>query len=74
MFISVVDCSFEFCLPQSNFLVNDLKYPHIVHVEQESAEEVKHKASSILGTETIDLEGFVKSFHLQPESPTLSFP
>lgn len=43
-------------LPKSNFLVNDLKYPHIVHVEQESAEEVKHKASSILGTETIDLE------------------
>lgn len=61
-------------LPQSNFLVKDLKYPHIVHVDQETAEDVKHKASSILGTETIDLEGFVKSFYLQPRIPNLLFP
>ncbi|KAL8493254.1 hypothetical protein ACS0TY_024465 [Phlomoides rotata] len=43
-------------LPKSNILVNDLKYPHIVHIERSATEDVNSKASSAVGTQIIDLE------------------
>ncbi|VFQ70177.1 unnamed protein product [Cuscuta campestris] len=45
-------------LPKANILVKDTRYPHIVHVAQETA-EVKHIASSATVTKTIDLEGLL---------------
>ncbi|GFP96211.1 putative lipase rog1 [Phtheirospermum japonicum] len=42
-------------LPKSNLLVNDMKYPHIVHVERGITEDGTSKASSV-GTQVIDLE------------------
>ncbi|XP_057787743.1 uncharacterized protein LOC131004979 [Salvia miltiorrhiza] len=43
-------------LPKESLLVNDMKYPHIVHVEQGITEDVNSKVSSAVGTQVIDLE------------------
>ncbi|XP_057786469.1 putative lipase ROG1 isoform X2 [Salvia miltiorrhiza] len=47
-------------LPKESLLVNDMKYPHIVHVEQGITEDVNSKVSSAVGTQVIDLEGTSK--------------
>lgn len=44
-------------LLQESLLVNDMKYPHIVHVEQGITKDVNSKVSSAVGTQVIDLEG-----------------
>ncbi|XP_057807084.1 uncharacterized protein LOC131021813 isoform X1 [Salvia miltiorrhiza] len=43
-------------LPKESLHVNDMKYPHIVHVEQGITEDVNNKVSSAVGTQVIDLE------------------
>ncbi|KZV29581.1 hypothetical protein F511_00859 [Dorcoceras hygrometricum] len=43
-------------LPKSNLLVSDMKYPHIIYVEQRTTENEPTKASSAVGTQVIDLE------------------
>ncbi|PIN20521.1 putative alpha/beta hydrolase [Handroanthus impetiginosus] len=43
-------------LPKSNLLVNDMKYPHIVHIERGANEDGTSRASSTVGTQVIDLE------------------
>ncbi|KAI3444127.1 hypothetical protein Pfo_000792 [Paulownia fortunei] len=43
-------------LPKSNLLVNDMKYPHIVHIERAITEDGTTKASSAVGTQVINLE------------------
>ncbi|XP_027332915.1 uncharacterized protein LOC113847813 isoform X2 [Abrus precatorius] len=43
-------------LPKSNLLVIDEKYPHIVYVEGEAANDIRNKASSNIGGQIIDLE------------------
>ncbi|KAK7327715.1 hypothetical protein VNO77_21803 [Canavalia gladiata] len=43
-------------LPKSNLLVVDEKYPHIVYVEGETANDICNKASSNIGGQIIDLE------------------
>ncbi|KAJ1387662.1 hypothetical protein SESBI_39797 [Sesbania bispinosa] len=43
-------------LPKSHLLVIDEKYPHIVYVEGENADDICNKASSNIGGQTIDLE------------------
>ncbi|KAL3819535.1 hypothetical protein ACJIZ3_005440 [Penstemon smallii] len=43
-------------LPKSNLLVNDMKYPHIVHIERGNTEDGASKALSNVGTQVIDLE------------------
>ncbi|CAK9143669.1 unnamed protein product [Ilex paraguariensis] len=42
---------------KSDLLVNDEKYPHVVHVEQGTAKDNHNKASSMVGVQIIDLEG-----------------
>lgn len=46
-----------FILLQSNLLMNDMKYPHIVHIERGITEDVNSKVSSAVGTQVIELEG-----------------
>ncbi|KAK6159123.1 hypothetical protein DH2020_006437 [Rehmannia glutinosa] len=41
---------------QSNLLMSDVNYPHIVHVERGITEDGTSKASSAVGTQVIDLE------------------
>ncbi|XP_052200443.1 uncharacterized protein LOC127806907 isoform X2 [Diospyros lotus] len=43
-------------LPESNLLVKDKKYPHIVYVERETTEKFPNVASSMTGKQKIDLE------------------
>ncbi|KAL6191618.1 hypothetical protein ACLB2K_038008 [Fragaria x ananassa] len=43
-------------LPKSNLLVIDEKYPHIVHVKQETFDDVHNNASSAAEDQNIDLE------------------
>ncbi|KAL1326315.1 hypothetical protein AAHE18_13G219400 [Arachis hypogaea] len=43
-------------LPKSNLLVIDEKYPHIVYVEGENANDSRNKASSYVGAQAVDLE------------------
>ncbi|KAH6835383.1 alpha/beta-Hydrolases superfamily protein [Perilla frutescens var. hirtella] len=43
-------------LPKESLLVNDMKYPHIVHIEREKTEDVNSKVSYAVGTQVIDLE------------------
>ncbi|KAL1364220.1 hypothetical protein HN51_012384 [Arachis hypogaea] len=43
-------------LPKSNLLVIDEKYPHIVYVEGENANDGRNKASSYVGAQAVDLE------------------
>lgn len=44
-------------LLQESLLVNDMKYPHIVHIEEGITEDVISKVSYAVGTQVIDLEG-----------------
>ncbi|XP_057792590.1 lysine--tRNA ligase, chloroplastic/mitochondrial-like [Salvia miltiorrhiza] len=46
-------------LPKESLHVNDMKYPHIVHVEQGITEDVNNKVSSAVGTQVIDLEDMI---------------
>lgn len=48
--------TFLFFYFQSN-LVIDEKYPHIVYVEQETMDDIHRKESSVVGGQTMDLEG-----------------
>lgn len=43
-------------LPKSNLLVIDERYPHIVYVEGETADDIHNKTSSNIGAQVIDLE------------------
>lgn len=43
-------------LPKSNLLVIDERYPHIVYVEGETADDIHNKTSSNIGGQIIDLE------------------
>ncbi|XP_061993044.1 uncharacterized protein LOC133710919 [Rosa rugosa] len=43
-------------LPKSNLLVTDEKYPHIVHVKQETFDDIHNNASSAAENQNIDLE------------------
>ncbi|MED6170268.1 hypothetical protein PIB30_029127 [Stylosanthes scabra] len=43
-------------LPKSNLLVIDEKYPHIVYVEGENADDGYNKASPYVGAQAVDLE------------------
>ncbi|KAM7472814.1 hypothetical protein LguiA_010997 [Lonicera macranthoides] len=43
-------------LPKAQLLVKDEKYPHIVHIERETAEDIQKKSSSLVQTQVIDLE------------------
>ncbi|KAK0571986.1 hypothetical protein LWI29_024437 [Acer saccharum] len=43
-------------LPKSNLLASNEKYPHIVHVERETTENINNKASSVVGYQQTDLE------------------
>lgn len=52
----IVPNSFHFRL-QSNLLVTDDKYPHIVHVKRETFEDIHNNASSTAESQKIDLEG-----------------
>lgn len=45
--------------------MNDMKYPHIVHIEQGITEDIISKVSYAVGTQVIDLEGRLGSFVLQ---------
>lgn len=47
---------------QSNLLVIDEKYPHIVHVKQETFDDVHNNASSAAEDQNIDLEGLSNFF------------
>jgi hypothetical protein len=48
---------FLFFYFQSNLLVIDEKYPHIVYVEQETMDDIHRKESLVVGGQTMDLEG-----------------
>ncbi|MED6148272.1 hypothetical protein PIB30_051577 [Stylosanthes scabra] len=43
-------------LPKSNLLVIDEKYPHIVYVEGENADDSHNKVSPYVGAQAVDLE------------------
>ncbi|KAG8372418.1 hypothetical protein BUALT_Bualt12G0064100 [Buddleja alternifolia] len=45
-----------FILLQSNLLVNNVKYPHIVHIERGTTKDGSGQASSAVATQVIDLE------------------
>ncbi|KAJ4709374.1 alpha/beta-Hydrolases superfamily protein [Melia azedarach] len=42
--------------PKSNLLIKDEKYPHIVNIERETMDNIRNKASSIVGDQPVDLE------------------
>lgn len=44
---------------QSNLLVIDEKYPHIVYVERESSDDTSNKATAAFGDPNMDLEGLI---------------
>lgn len=46
-------------LPQENLLLNDMKYPHIVHIEKRNDGDIASKMSSSVGTQVINLEGLL---------------
>lgn len=43
-------------LPKENLLLNDMKYPHIAHIEKRNYGDVASKTSSSVGTQVINLE------------------
>ncbi|XP_022858051.1 uncharacterized protein LOC111378976 isoform X3 [Olea europaea var. sylvestris] len=43
-------------LPKENLLLNDMKYPHIVHIEKRNDGDIASKMSSSVGTQVINLE------------------
>ncbi|KAJ7979497.1 alpha/beta-Hydrolases superfamily protein [Quillaja saponaria] len=43
-------------LPKSNLLISNEKYPHIVYVERERADDIHNRAASNVGEQEIDLE------------------
>jgi hypothetical protein len=51
--------NFVFAFLQSNLLVSDERYPHIVYVAQETMDDIRNKASLVAGDQTIDLEGLL---------------
>ena len=46
---------------QSNLLVIDDKYPHVVYVERETTKKVQEKACDVAGPQPSDLEGLLIS-------------
>ncbi|KAH9806039.1 DUF676 domain-containing protein [Citrus sinensis] len=42
--------------PKSDLLITDERYPHIVRTEWETMDNIRNKASSVIGDQTIDLE------------------
>lgn len=42
--------------PKSDLLITDERYPHIVRTERETMDNIRNKASSVIGDQTIDLE------------------
>lgn len=49
---------------QPNFLVKDVVYPHIVYVERDDNKNINWKDSSIIRSQTMDLEGLSNLFSL----------
>ena len=49
--------SFPFRFFQKDLLVGDDKYPHIVHVNRETTDNIQREVSSSVSTQTNDLEG-----------------
>ncbi|KAH9806040.1 DUF676 domain-containing protein [Citrus sinensis] len=45
-----------FYLYKSDLLITDERYPHIVRTEWETMDNIRNKASSVIGDQTIDLE------------------
>lgn len=43
-------------LPKANLLANDDKYPHIVYIELDTQDNIRHKVSSYADDQTIDYE------------------
>ncbi|KAH9654052.1 DUF676 domain-containing protein [Citrus sinensis] len=42
--------------PKSDLLITDERYPHIVRTERETMDNIRNKASSVIGDQSIDLE------------------